>query len=175
MSWACRVAWLAGGAALFMAGCKAKPNEAVPPPASAAPAALAASAPAAHVKPWFAGTFSAEYQVKRAPVEVKAGAVKEWAADDGKAASGPAKLSLQIADDGLVDGSGEGALGASHATGKVEDDTLRVQLTPNDQTGLHGTLIATRDGQGFKGTLQASSADSLRVRDAAVELKKLPN
>jgi hypothetical protein len=170
-----RIGLWAVGAALGVAACNAKPSEAAPPAASAAVAAPAASAPKASVKPWYAGTFSAEYQVQRTLVEVKAGAVKEWAADDGKAASGPGKLSLQIDDDGVVDGTGEGALGPSHATGKVEDDTLRLQLTPSDQAGLHGILIAGRDGEGFKGTLQASSADSLRVRGAAVELKKLPH
>lgn len=167
-----QVALLAACAALAVTGCKAKPSPATAP-SGAVP--LVAPAVSAHVKPWFSGNFAAEYQVKRAPVEVKSGAVKEWAADDGKSGSGPGKLSLQIADDGSVDGSAEGALGQSHATGKVEDDTLRVQLTPRDQTGLHGILIASREGDGFKGTLQASSGDSLRVRGAVVELKKQPN
>lgn len=109
-------------------------------------------------------------------MDIKAGAVKEWAADDGKAASGAGKLSLQISDDGLVDGSAEGPLGESRATGKVEDDTLRVLFAPSgDNTGLHGTLVASRAGDGFKGTLEASSADSLRVRSAAVQLKKQSN
>lgn len=166
---------LSAGAGLALAGCKAKPSEAAPASASVASGAPAASAPPAAAKPWFSGHFSGEYQAKLAAVEVKSGAVKEWAADDGKASSGPGKLNLQISDDGLVDGSGEGALGPSRASGKVEDDTLRVQFTPDDKAGLHGTLVASRDGDGFKGTLQASSGDSLRVRGAAVELKKQSN
>ena len=162
--------------ALAFAGCKGHPSDAAPAaPASVAAAAPSASAAAPPTKPWFSGVFSAEYQAKLAPVEIKTGAVKEWAADDGKASSGAGKLSLQIDDKGVVDGTGEGALGPSHATGKVEDDTLRVLLAPSDNTGLHGTLVASRDGDGFKGTLQASSGDSLRVRSAAVELKKQPN
>lgn len=167
--------FITASAGLALAACKAEPKEAAPASASAASAVPAQSAPPAPAKPWFSGHFSGEYQAKLAPVEIKAGAVKEWATDDGKSSSGPGKLSLQIGDDGVVDGSSEGALGPGRATGKVEDDTLRVQLTPDDRTGLHGTLVASRDGDGFKGTLQASSDDSLRVRGAAIELKKQSN
>ena len=77
--------------------------------------------------------------------------------------------------DGLVDGTSQGALGASHVSGKVEDDTLRVQFSPSDDTGLRGVLVAHREGEGFKGSIQASSGDSLRVRQASVELKKQAN
>lgn len=165
-------------AALFgAAGCKSPASDAAPS-ASVAPSALASSAPAAPaaaVKPWFSGGFSGEYQAKVATVEVKVGAVKEWSKDDGKLSSGPGKLSLQIDDAGQVDGTSEGALGASHVTGKVEDDTLRVQLSPSDDAGLHGVLVATRSGDGFKGSIEASSGDSLRVRTASIELKKLSN
>ncbi len=176
--WVHGAAWFGACAALTLAlaGCKGHPSDAAPAASAAvAAAAPSSSAPAPKAKPWFSGGFSGEYQAKLAPVEIKTGAVKEWGTDDGKAASGTGKLTLQIDDDGMVDGSGEGALGASHATGKVEDDTLRVLLAPSDNTGLHGTLVASRDGDGFKGTLQASSSDSLRVRSAAVELKKQPN
>ena len=50
-----------------------------------------------------------------------------------------------------------------------------MQLSPTDDAGLHGVLVATRDGDGFKGSIEASSGDSLRVRTAPIELKKLPN
>ncbi len=174
--WRSSAACFGACTALAFAGCKGRPSDTAPAaPASVAAAAPSASAAAPKAKPWFSGGFSAEYQAKLAPVEIKTGAVKEWAADDGKASSGAGKLTLQIDDEGIVDGSGDGALGPSHATGKVEDDTLRVLLAPSDNTGLHGTLVASRDGDGFKGTLQASSGDSLRVRSAAVELKKQPN
>ena len=157
--------------------CKSPASEPSPSASAAAPAASASSAPAAapKVKPWFSGGFSGEYQAKVAAVDVKAGAIKEWSKDDGKLASGPGKLSLQIDDAGQVDGTSEGALGASQVTGKVEDDTLRIQLSPADDAGLHGVLVATRNGDGFKGAIEASSGDSLRVRTASIELKKLAN
>ena len=154
-------------------GCKAHPSDAAPSSSAlAAPAPSASAAPLAPAKPWFAGGFSGQYEAKLAPVEIKAGAIKEWAADDGKQASGIGKLDLHIDDQGLVDGTSEGALGAGHVSGRVEADTLRVQLSPNDDSGLHGVLVASRDGEGFKGSIQASSGDSLRVRQATVELKK---
>jgi hypothetical protein len=164
--------------ALFAAvGCKSPASDAAPSTSATASAVASAApaAPPAKAKPWFSGGFSGEYQAKVAAVEVKAGALKEWAKDDGKLASGPGKLSLQIDDAGQVDGTSEGALGTSHVTGKVEDDTLRVQLSPSDDAGLHGVLVATRNGDGFKGSIEASSGDSLRVRTASIELKKLAN
>jgi hypothetical protein len=171
---ACSLLGLAG------ASCKAHAEDhaqtasaTAPASASAASAAVGSAAPTA--KPWFAGAFQGNYDAKVAPVEVKTGAVRDWAADDGKLSSGPGKLALEIDDDGLVDGSSEGALGASTASGKVEDDTLRVVLAPNDTSGLHGVLLATRDGDGFRGAIEASSSDSLRVRQAPIELKKQAN
>jgi hypothetical protein len=155
-------------------GCKAHANDATPS-ASAPALSAAAGLLALKAKPWFSGAFAGQYDAKLAPVQVKAGALREWAADDGKQSSGLGKLALQVDDDGVVDGSSDGALGASHATGKVEDDTLRVLLAPSDSAGLHGVLVATRDGDGFKGTIEASSGDSLKVRRASVELKKQLN
>ncbi|HEX3773548.1 MAG TPA: hypothetical protein VHV51_03735 [Polyangiaceae bacterium] len=171
---------VAGVALNALGGCKAHAGE--PQAASsAAPSASAlappsASAATAQAKPWYSGAFEGTYQAALAPVDVQVGAVREWVKDDGKAASGPGKLDLKIADDGIVDGTGEGGLGASHAHGKVEDDTLRVVLSPDDaSTGLHGVLVATKNGDGFRGSIEASSGDSLVVRKAPIELKKQPN
>jgi hypothetical protein len=165
-------------AVLGLFGCKSPASGAAPsaksePSVAAAVPALPSAA--AKSKPWFAGEFSGQYQAKLAPVEVKTGAVREWASDDGKLASGSGKLSLEVSDDGSVQGASEGALGAGSASGKIEEDTLRVVLSPNDTTGLHGVLVASRDGDGFKGSIQASSSDSLQVRQATVELKRQAN
>jgi len=156
-----------------LSACKGHADASAAPSATIAAAAPSASAaPAAKAKPWYSGEFQGAYEAKLAPVEVKVGAVREWGKDDGKTASGPGKLDLKINDDGTVDGTGEGALGASHASGKVEDDTLRVVLAPNETTGLRGVLVASKDGDGFKGSIEASSGDSLTVRQAPIELKK---
>lgn len=169
-------AWLMVGACASSFACKAPAHDAPSAPsAAAAPAAASALAPVANAKPWFAGGFAGQYLAKQQPVDVKVGAVREWKTDDGKLSSGPGKLTLQIADDGAVDGESEGALGASHVSGKVEEDTLRAQLSPNDETGLRGVLVASRDGDGFKGSIEASTGDSLRVRQATVEIKKQAN
>jgi hypothetical protein len=177
--WLAQAPLLAACTALaLVSSCKTSASDASPA-TSAAPSAQTSAAPSASVaakpKPWFSGGFSGSYEAKLAPVEVTVGAVKEWKSDDGKLSSGPGKLTLQVDDDGMVDGSSEGALGADHASGKVEDDTLRVVLAPTDPSGLRGVLVATRDGDGFKGSIQASSSDSLRVRSASVELKKQAN
>lgn len=159
----------------LLAGCKTEPKPEAAPAASttasAAPEAVAVPAKAA----WFVGEFSGQYESKLVPVDIKVGAVREWSKDDGNASSGPGKLSLKIAEDGTVEGTSEGSLGAARVTGKVEEDTLRIQLDPSDDAGLHGVLVASRDGDGFKGAINASSGDSLRVRQATIELKKSAN
>ncbi|HEY4105340.1 MAG TPA: hypothetical protein VGM44_15690 [Polyangiaceae bacterium] len=161
-----------------LVGCKAHAGEPAQA-SSAAPQASATAAPsaaAAPAKPWYSGVFEGSYQAELAPVDVKVGAVREWVKDDGKASSGPGKLELKIDDDGIVDGTGEGVLGASHARGKVEDDTLRVVLSPDDpNAGLRGVLVASKDGAGFRGSIEASTGDSLVVRKAPIELKKQTN
>jgi hypothetical protein len=169
-----RVAFTAALAALA-ASCKTQPAPPAPVAASASASASATNAPAPKAKPWFSGSFQGNYEAKLSPVEVKVGAVKEWGADDGKAMSGPGKLTLTIDDDGVVDGTSEGALGASRASGKVEDDTLRLTLVPTDTAGLRGILVATKDGDGFRGSIEASSGDSLKIRQAPIELKKQAN
>ncbi len=174
-----RLALAAGFVLTAIAGCKAHASDAAPGPSAVATApASASAAPAAAAKPtkpWYAGSFAGAYEAKLQPVDVKVGAIREWAKDDGKAASGPGKLTLQIADDGVVDGSSEGALGAGHVSGKVEDDTLRLQLLPDDSSAMRGVLVASRDGDGFKGSIEASSGDSTQVRQAPIELKKQTN
>jgi hypothetical protein len=150
---------------LALTSCKTHGNGAVTDTGSAttsAPSALSA-APKVAVRPWFSGDFSGDYAAKLASVAVEVGAVREWKKDDGKAASGPGKLDLTIDDNGVVQGTGEGALGAVTASGKVEDDTLRVTLAPKEPGALRGVLVATRDG------------DGLIVRTASVELKKRAN
>ena len=163
---------------VLCASCKTdKQPEPSQPAVSASAASVPAvpAVPAAKAKPWFSGAFAGDYQAKLVAVDIKVGAVREWGKDEGKESSGPGKLTLAIDDDGLVDGTSEGSLGAAHVTGKVEEDTLRVQLEPNDDTGLHGVLVASKDGDGFKGSIRASSGDSLRVREASIELKKQAN
>ncbi|HWZ93321.1 MAG TPA: hypothetical protein VNW92_30885 [Polyangiaceae bacterium] len=163
-------------AALILGGgCKTHASDAAPSMSAAPPPSASVAVAAPPAKPWFSGDFQGNYEAKLAPVEVKTGAVREWAADDGKASSGPGKLDLKIDDEGVVVGTGDGSLGASQASGKVEDDTLRVVLSPNDGTGLRGVLVATRDGEGFRGSIEASTGDSLRVRQAPIELKKQAN
>ena len=168
------MAWTLGACSALglLSGCKSPATETRPSASVATPQASAAAPPSAKEKPWFSGAFSGHYAAERQEVDVKVGGVREWRKDDGKLASGPGSLSLRIDDDGLVDGTTEGPLGASHVSGKVEEDTLRVQLSPDTATGLHGVLIAKRAGTGFKGSLEASTGDSLQVRRATVELDK---
>jgi hypothetical protein len=152
---------------MLVQACRSEP----PKPGAAATVASASRAPIPQ-KPWFSGVFSGTYDATPAIVEAGIGAVREWKKGDSGLARGAGNIELNIGDDGLVDGTGSGALGALRINGKVESDTLSAILSPNADGALGGVLLAARDGTGFKGSLRASSGDSLTVRSAGIELRK---
>jgi hypothetical protein len=140
--------------------------------ASAAPAASAAPVASAAPKPWFEGGWQGAYQAELHRIELPVGGVKEWKKDDGSAASGAGTLSLTAAADGSVTGSAKGPLGEHQVSGRVEGDTVALSLVPAAADGFRGTILAAKAPEGIKGTLQASSGDSLTVRKANVTLSK---
>jgi hypothetical protein len=137
-------------------------------PVSAAPAA----AVAAPTKAWFEGAWQGAFQAELFRVEVPVGGVKEWKQDDGKPASGEGKLSLRAEADGSVTGSASGALGTLAVNGRVDGDRAALTLASADSVGFHGLILAAQTPDGMKGTLSASSADSLQVRQGAVTLAR---
>ena len=98
--------------------------------------------------------------------------MKAWKDDDGKLASGEGKLTLQAAADGSVSGSASGALGTLAIAGRVEGDRAALTFTSAEPNGFHGVIMASQTPEGMKGTLSASSADSLQVRQASVTLTR---
>ncbi len=138
----------------------------------AAPSASAAPAPPPAPKAWFEGSWQGAYQAELHRIELPVGGVKEWKKDDGSAASGAGTLSLSATADGDVTGSAKGPLGEQRVSGRVEGDTLALSLIPSADDGFRGTILAAKAPEGIKGTLQASSGDSLTVRKASVTLSK---
>lgn len=147
-----------------------------PAPAIAPAEGPAASASAKPAPPWFVGTWSGSYTARpRAVDSPKEGYVKEWRETDAGAFSGPGTVTLQIDESGRIAGSAEGALGPLVASGQVTDETLSVTLQskPADAQQISSAvLVAKRDGDSAKGTLSASTGDSLRVRQADITLTR---
>jgi hypothetical protein len=150
------------------------------PSASVRPAAPASAAASASAKPTqlpgAAGEWTGTYDARHYLIEMskKEGAVREWEADKGEAHSGKGELLLRIAEDGSVSGSSTGPLGELVITGEFDGERLRLRLSPvnpEKQPAFFGHLLAERKGEVFKGRLQASSGDSLTVRDAPTELR----
>jgi hypothetical protein len=139
---------------------------------SASAVKAAPAAPSAAPKPWFEGAWQGAYQAELHRIELSAGGVKEWKKDDGRAASGAGTLSLAASADGSVTGTARGPLGAHQVTGRVEGDSVALSLVPDVLDGFRGTILASKAPEGIKGTLQASSGDSLTVRKASVTLTK---
>jgi len=158
----------------FVAACQQAPK--VEPvaaaSASASSAAVAAPPAAAAKRAWFEGAWQGAFKAELQRIELAAGGVKEWKQDDGKLSSGPGKLELQIAADGAVSGSASGALGDLQVTGHAEADRVALTLTSASPDGFHGFVLASQAADGMQGTLSASSADSLQVRQAAVTLSR---
>jgi hypothetical protein len=145
--------------------------QAAPPSSATASAATKAKGPSP-----VAGDFVGSYDARHYLIEMskKEGAVREWEADKGDENSGKGKLALRIAADGSVSGSASGPLGDLSIVGELEGEWLRLRLTPANpekQPAFTGHLLAERKGDAFKGRIQASSGDSLTVRDAPVELR----
>jgi hypothetical protein len=163
----------------FTASCKREASKSDTTAAASAPTSASSASAAAPVqdKPWYEGSWRGRYEARHFKIEMTKpqGAVKEWASDNGKQASGSGEINLKIDGAGQVSGTGQGPLGAMVATGEVDGDMLRVKLQPVDpgaENALGGFLLASRKGDAFAGKLQASSGDSLLVRDAPVELAK---
>lgn len=158
---------------LLLAACQNSKTEAVPAASASVAAAPPASAvPAAPPKAWFEGAWQGTFTAELFRVETAAGGLKEWKQDDGKKASGEGKLSLDVSPDGSVTGSASGALGELPVTGRVEGDRAALKLDAPAADGFHGVILATQTPEGMKGTLSASSGDSLQVRQAAVSLSR---
>ena len=166
---------------LWAIGCDDKPTGKAPPPSSAKPApAASTSASAAQVQPqapWYVGSWSGTYEAKHYLIEMekKQGGVGAWAKDEGQLGSGSGKLELTIDDQRVVSGSCTGPLGALTASGELDEEKLRVRLTPKEpaaQDSFAGLVLAQKKGDGFEGKLRASTGDSLTVREAPVKLTK---
>jgi hypothetical protein len=135
-------------------------------------ASVAAPVAAAPAKPWFEGHWQGTFQAELNRIELPVGGVKEWKQDDGKKSSGEGKLSLEASSTGDVSGTAVGALGELSVTGRIDGDRAALTLTSAQTDGFHGVILASQTAEGLKGTLNASSADSLQVRRASVTLTR---
>ncbi|MCA9627600.1 MAG: hypothetical protein KC766_08045 [Myxococcales bacterium] len=159
---------------IAVSGCKEDPAPTATP--SANPSTQASAGPPPKPKPWYEGTWTAEYDASHYLIEMEAkeGAVRNWKDDDGKTQSGKGKIALEIDEQGEVTGKLSGALGEMSATGNVEGEVVSVRLTPEDEEAKITTafFLADKKGESLEGALQASSGDSLVVRDAKLKFTK---
>jgi hypothetical protein len=142
------------------------------PAPSVARASAAPSASAAPAAAWFEGSWQGTYKAELHRIEMAAGGVKEWKKDDGAQASGEGKLSIEAKSDGTVSGQASGALGEQVVSGRVEGEHVSLKLSPAQPDGFQGVIVAAQAPEGIKGSLSASTGDSLVVRKASVTLAK---
>ena len=130
------------------------------------------SASAAPAAAWYEGSWQGTYKAELHRIETAAGGVKEWKKDDGAQSSGEGKVSLEAKADGTVSGQASGALGEQSVSGRIEGERVALKLTPADANGFQGVILASQAPEGIKGTLSASTGDSLMVRKAEVTLSR---
>jgi hypothetical protein len=165
------------GALLLALACKREAPSGAEPTTSAGAtqAATAPSAAASAARPWYAGSWTGTYDAVLVPAEAAPGALREWAKDDGKAASGKGTVELTIDDHGLASGQANGPLGAHAVNGSADADTLRLALAPKETEDLkafRGAVVVKRDGEVLRGTLRAGSGDGVTLRQANLELRR---
>lgn len=158
---------------LLAVACQKAPKADIADVPAAQPSASVAAPAAAPAKPWFEGSWQGVFQAELFRVELATGGVKEWKQDDGKKSTGGGKLSLEAGSDGGVTGTASGALGDLTVAGRFDGDRAALTLTSTQPDGFHGVILASQTAEGLKGTLNASSADSLRVRQASVTLTRV--
>lgn len=167
---------------LFIAvGCERRSGSTAQPSASAN--AVAASAaetlppqPSARASDDLTGQWSGSYDARHYLIEMSKteGVVREWAEDKAKEHTGEGTITFRIEPDGSVMGKAKGPLGSSLVSGQVEGKTVRIRLTPSEPgtRSFAGFVVLERERDALKGRLQASTGDSLTVRDAPVELHR---
>jgi len=176
-----RQVWRAALTALvcwLLAGCRKPQNEQLPSesaPSSSQLLSSAASAPVPEAPP-FSGSWIGRYTAKQHKVEVQNEHAREnaWQQDDGQSNSGKGTIELTLDAQGGISGKLSGPLGAMIASGELQEGRLAAQLTPQAETpnALAGVLTGRLAEGVIRGSIQASSADSLVVRSATFELKK---
>ncbi len=176
-SWILALAFLSLGCDSKGDGAQASPSAAAAAPSASVAAAVSAS-PTRAPLPAYAGHFEGKYDAKLFRIEMTAaeGAVKQWAEDDGKAFSGSGSIAVDIAEDRRITGTSTGPLGTLRGSGLIDEGRVRVTFLPEEATApeqaVSATLVGTLEGNLVKGSLQASTGDSLKARTASVELER---
>jgi hypothetical protein len=158
---------------LLVTACQQSPKSERAPTANASSSASAKAAlAAAPAKAWFEGAWQGAYRAELFRIELPSGGVKEWKQNDGKQAGGEGKLAFAATPDGSVVGTASGALGELSVVGRIDGDRAALTLAAPAAEGFHGVILASQTPDGMQGTLNASSADSLQVRQASVTLAR---
>jgi hypothetical protein len=146
------------------------------PAPTPAPSASAAADNAADSV--FVGTWEGRYDAKKGDVGMPARVEdKVRNKDDGKTAIGTGNVTIIINKSLEIDGSADGALGASKIRGKVDAEEIRGSFDPADvldKQGMYGIISGKRNGDKIEALIRVANGDATVVREAAVVLKKKP-
>jgi hypothetical protein len=139
-------------------------------PGSAAPAASTAASGAAGKATSWRGTYkSAATDLTRPPGV-------SWKVPESTAGVGDGTIALTVEPTGRVQGTIDGALGPATVDGLAAEGKITANVArkePSDQ-GFTGTLYATQDANGVRGTMNLAPAIATAARTASFELAPAP-
>jgi hypothetical protein len=167
------VVWLLAVSGLFACQDRASAARGAPAASTVAPSASAAALPPAPSAKTLqlAGT----YRVAKGVIEMTAadGRLPAWDQDDGQQGVGAGELTVDVAADGAARGSATGVLGDLAVHGALDGDTLRLTLAPavpSAGAAFAGVVVASRQGEGYRGDVRVASGDSRWIRQGSIEL-----
>lgn len=163
-------------------GCKKSDPEGGPAPTESASAAApgsaaAAGSAAASAAPGKAATKGGAFEGKYTTTAITAITVPEaakWKGEEGNDGVGEGKIAVDVAADGRVTGTVDGALGAGLVDGQLEGDVLTATIRRKDpaDNGFYGTIAAKLSGDKGEGTLNVSRGNAGLVREGKLTLAK---
>jgi hypothetical protein len=123
------------------------------------------------------GAFEGSYESKKADIALAPGVrVQDWKRDDGTAASGMGKLTIDISADGQVSGTIDGPLGPGLIRGVYSEGLLSASVSPTDPTrvdSFEGTLSGSLEADSIGVQLAAATADARLARRAEAKLTRV--
>lgn len=176
--------WLLGAALLFVFACKKEPTQQEPTPGAASGAEVAAapsgaageqapSEPAAAAAT-LVGTFKGAFEAKATELYMPDtdALKKRWRGEESKDGLGAGEVTVVIAADGTVSGTATGPLGTLTLNGFAEGEQIAAALSPENEQGFTGTLVAIPSGAELNGEMNLTRFNADTLRQASFKLTK---
>jgi hypothetical protein len=123
-----------------------------------------------------AGSWGGSFQAKKMALTIARGLpTATWQGDNGQLAVGEGHVELTVSEEGLIEGTVQGSLGALMVRGMADESTLRAGLSPREplaEPAMSGLLVGVLDGAKVTAEIRVSSENGSLARVAKLELHR---